>query len=236
MKKQYTQFLILLFTIGLILLSQFSGIKDLISFDSLKQHRAYLLNLVETNYIIAALLYIIMYIVVTAFSIPIAAPLTIMSGFLFGVIPGVIYTNIGATIGATCTFLIFRHLIGNRVQATYKNKLASFNENIKFYGSNYLILARLIVIIPFFLVNILSAFTKIPLTTFIWTTSLGIIPATIVYAYAGKQLGSLETVQEIFSAKIIVAFSLLIMLGLLSLIIKRYLYRKNKNRETTYDA
>lgn len=222
MKPYYKKiiFLILIILTGIAL--QFSGIANYFSFETLKENRDWLLTEAQAHSTLAPLLYILTYIFIVAFSLPVAAPLTLIGGFLFGVISATIYTNIGATLGATILFLLFRYFLGNQVQERYRSQLATFNTNLERYGANYVLLARLVIVFPFFMVNILAGLTRIPVITFIWTTSLGIIPGTAVYAYAGKQIGSINSLADIFSWQVIVAFGLLIMVGLVSILIKKY--------------
>ena len=73
-------------------------------------------------------------------------------------------------------------------------------------GASYLLTLRLIPVFPFFLINFLAGLTKVPLRTFLWTTSLGIIPGTVVFAFAGQQLGSINSPADILSKKVIAAF------------------------------
>jgi uncharacterized membrane protein YdjX (TVP38/TMEM64 family) len=153
--------------------------------------------------------YIGIYIVVVALSIPGATILTLGGGFLFGVLWGVIYVNAGATTGATLAFLFCRYVAGEWVQNKYQDKLNNFNRELSKNGYRYLLALRLVPVFPFFLINICAGLTKIPLRTFVWTTSLGILPGSLVYAFAGSQLSAIESVEDIFSAKILSAFILL---------------------------
>lgn len=223
MKKQYTHLLLfgLIILIGIAL--HVAGLTDYINLENFKAHRQQLLTTVQNHYLLSMLVYILLYILITTFSLPIAAPLTLIGGFLFGALAATLATNIGATLGATFTFLIFRYFFGNTIQKKYHTQLIAFNANVKHYGANYLLLARLIVFIPFFLVNICAGLTNIPLITFIWTTSLGIIPGSFVYAYAGKQIGTITTLSDIYSFSVIIAFTLLIALGVISILVKKYL-------------
>lgn len=227
MKTPYKHLLIF----GLILLMAIAlhaaGITNYINLETLKAHRQQLLATVQNHYLPSVLLYILLYVLVTAFSLPITAPLTLVGGFLFGALNATLATNVGATLGATVTFLMFRYFFGNTIQKKYHAQLITFNANIEHYGANYLLLARLIVFIPFFLVNICAGLTNIPLATFIWTTSLGIIPGSFVYAYAGKQIGTINALSDVFSAPVIIAFSLLIALGMISILVKKYLIQRN---------
>lgn len=223
MNKQFLKkILFIVCAIVLFLVLRSFGIDQYVNFQTIKDNREALLLFVQHHYLLAVLLFIVIYIMVAAFSIPIAAPLTIVSGFLFGAIPGALYTNIGATIGATATFLLFRYFLGASIQEKYSKKLAAFNQNIAEYGSNYLLTVRFIAAIPFFLINILAAFTPISVKTFVWTTSLGIIPGSLVFAYAGEQLGTINSMNEIFSFKVIIAFVILIAFGFSSILIKKF--------------
>lgn len=222
MKPYYKKIIFLTLIILAAIALRFSGIANYFSFETLKENRELLLATAQTHSTLAPLLYILAYIFIVAFSLPVAAPLTLIGGFLFGVISATIYINIGATIGATTLFLLFRYFLGNQVQERYSAQLATFNTNLERYGANYLLLARLVVFFPFFMVNILAGLTRIQIVTFIWTTSLGIIPGTAVYAYAGKQIGSINSAADAFSWQVMLAFGMLIALGLISILIKKY--------------
>jgi uncharacterized membrane protein YdjX (TVP38/TMEM64 family) len=225
---KYIKLAIILFLIiSVVLFSRFSGIENYINFQILKDNRAHLLAIVEHNYWSSVFVYIITYIFVVALSLPVAVPLTLIGGFVFGVLPAVLYINIGATLGAVVTFLIVRYLLGFELQKTYSQNLIEFNRNIALYGANYLLLARFIVLIPFFLINILAGLTNIPLKTFIWTTSLGIIPGSLIYAYAGKNIISINAPHEIFSLKIIAIFLVIITFGIFLLLFKKLKVFKN---------
>jgi len=95
------------------------------------------------------------------------------------------------------------------VQNKYPEKLTRFNHEVAQHGSRYLLTLRFIPLFPFFLINIFAGLTKIPVKTFIWTTSVGIFPGSLVYSFAGSQLTTLESVQDIFSYKTITAFCVL---------------------------
>jgi uncharacterized membrane protein YdjX (TVP38/TMEM64 family) len=209
MNKRRKQILLLVLFIAVILLIRFSPLGDYLTFDNVKKNREAFRMFAEENYLLSVLLYIIAYVLVVALSIPGAAVLTLTGGFLFGTLPTVLYVNAGATVGAAFAFLIARYLIGDRLQHKYEHQLARFNEEITRNGVRYLLTLRLIPVFPFFLINFLSGLTSIPLATFIWTTSLGILPGTAVYAYAGQQLGAITTVSEILSTKVLVVFLLL---------------------------
>jgi uncharacterized membrane protein YdjX (TVP38/TMEM64 family) len=220
MKTSHKRIIVLLGIAALIILIRFSALYDLLTFDMLQQYRDQLLSITENNYILTVGIFITVYIVVVALSIPGAVILSLAAGFLFG-FWGVLYVNIGATIGAIMAFLIARYLIGDWLQKRYKEGLASFNKEITENGYNYLLTLRLIPIFPFFLVNIFAGITRIPLITYAWTTMVGIAPASFVFIYAGCQLGNIDKPGDILSWQILLVFVLFGLLALIPVFLKK---------------
>lgn len=213
--------------IVIIIAIKLTGLDSYLTFENLQRNKLVLRRLVSDNYILAASGYIAAYIIAVAFSLPGAAILTIGGGFLFGVALCAVYVNAGATTGAVLAFLFVRYLAGDFVQRRYADKLIRFNRDISENGHSYLLMLRLIPVFPFFMINIMAGLTKVPLRTFAWTTSVGIIPGSLVYAFAGKQLDTIGSAGDIFSAKIFIAFTLL---GLLAIFPAVFNYAKGRMR------
>lgn len=192
------------------------------TFENLKAQQSSLSSFVQANYILTVLIFISLYIVSVAFLIPIATVLTLSGGFLFGATFGIIFVNIGATIGAVCAFLFARYIIGNKIQQKYKSKLQKFNQELEENKFQYLFSLRLLPIFPFFLVNFFCGVTNVDLRTFFITTSIGIIPGSFVYTYAGSQLANISAIEDIFSKEILFALILLATLTLLPVLYKKY--------------
>ncbi len=208
--------------IGFIIALRYSGVGDYVSVESVQNQREQLVALVQSRYWLSVLTYIGLYIAIVVSALPLAALCTVVGGFLFGILPSVIYTNIGATIGATIFFLLVRYAFGSSIQTHYQDRLAWFNEQMDRYGVSYLIAIHFVAVIPFFIMNLLIGLTRISLWTFIWTTSIGVLPGTFVYAFAGSQLATINTLQDIFSLNILLAFGLLLLLALVPIAVQHY--------------
>jgi uncharacterized membrane protein YdjX (TVP38/TMEM64 family) len=221
MTKQKKQILLLALFIAAIAALRWSPIGTVLTFENLKQHRDVLLMLTQNHYGLTVMLFICVYILAVAFSIPGAVILTLGGGFLFGTLAATVYINIGATAGASLAFLSARYLLGERLQEKYQTQLNTFNREIARNGTRYLLTLRFIPVFPFFLINFLSGLTKIPMKTFIWTTSLGIIPGTAVYAFAGRQIGTINSLSEILSRKVIIAFIVLALFAIVPVVLDR---------------
>jgi uncharacterized membrane protein YdjX (TVP38/TMEM64 family) len=227
MKRYWKKILLAAIIVFLVLLVRALGLDRYLTLENFKTYKDQILGYVNMNYALSVLSYILLYIVVVALSVPGATLLTLVGGFLFGLI-GVIYVNVGATIGAAAAFIAARYLLGDWVQRRYGGRLAAFNREIDQNGYNYLLTLRFIPLFPFFLINIFAGFTRIPLFVFVWTTAVGILPGSFVYVFAGTQLGSITSLKDVLSWKILLAFILLGLLAVAPVIIKKVRSRKSE--------
>lgn len=156
----------------------------------LQDHRDLLLAMVASNWLVAAVGFVTIYAIAVAFSIPGAVFITLIGGFLFGLVGGSILVVLGATLGALAVFVAARTAFGavlrRRTGPWLKRLEGGFREN----AVSYLLMLRLIPVVPFWLVNLVPAFLGVPMLTFAWTTLVGIIPGTVVYVAVGNGLGA----------------------------------------------
>jgi uncharacterized membrane protein YdjX (TVP38/TMEM64 family) len=124
---------LLLGLLFVVAIGAFYQLKGYLGLDVLKANRDSLLTFTEEHYVPAVALFILLYIVQTAFSLPGATVLTLTGGFLFGSLWAALYVNIGATTGATLAFLAARYLFSDWVEQRFGQRLhglqAGFAEN-----------------------------------------------------------------------------------------------------------
>lgn len=192
-----------------------------LSLDVLKANRDKLLTFTEKHYWSAVGLFILTYITQTAFSLPGATLMTLTGGFLFGSLWAALYVNIGATTGATLAFLASRYLLRSWVEQRFGNRLAAFQEGFRQNAFNYLLTLRLIPLFPFFLVNLLSGLTRVNAGTYVVATALGIIPGSLAYTFAGRQLSTINSLSELASPRLLLAFTLLGLLFLMPVVYRK---------------
>lgn len=167
-----------------------SGLHNYLTFDALREHREILLAWVADYGALAPLLFILVYAVATALSIPGGVILTITGGFLFGTWLGGFCVIIGATIGAAAIFLIAKTSLGDTLRAKAGPWLKRMEEGFRENALSYLLFLRLIPIFPFWLVNLVPAFLGVGLPTFVIGTFFGIIPGSLVFSSVGNGLGT----------------------------------------------
>ncbi|NJK71552.1 MAG: TVP38/TMEM64 family protein [Thermales bacterium] len=206
--KTYQKPLIFVTIIILIIIAYNSGLLKLLTLENLQNNQDWLTQKRDDNYTLFALLYTIIYIVSVAFSLPGATILTLTAGLVFGLY-GAIFVIIGASIGAVLTALLTRYLFRDSLEKKFENQLKTFNQKINKNAVSYLLTLRLIPAFPFFLINILGGLSRIKLSTFAWTTAIGIIPGTFAFVNAGTQISKVESVGDILSPGLIGSFVLL---------------------------
>lgn len=199
----------------------FFDVMAYLSLDVLKANRDNLLAFTEDHYGSAVLLFILLYVVQTAFSLPGATLMTLMGGFLFGSLWAALYVNIGATAGATLAFLAARYLFRDWVEQRFGHRFEAFQAGFARNAFNYLLTLRLIPLFPFFLVNLLSGLTRMNVGTYAAATALGIIPGSLAYTFAGRQLGTINSLAELASPRLLLAFTALGLVFLLPVVYRR---------------
>jgi uncharacterized membrane protein YdjX (TVP38/TMEM64 family) len=167
-------------------------------------------------------LFVLAYVAVTGLSLPGAVILTLAGGFLFGAVPATLFVNLGATTGATLAFLASRYLLRDWVEQKFGKWLGPVQQGFAQNAFSYLMTLRLIPLFPFFVVNLVSGLTRMNVGTYVVATALGIIPGSFVYAYAGRQLGTINSLKDIASPGVIGAFVLLGLLALVPNLYKRW--------------
>lgn len=197
-----------------------SGLQQHLSLEALKAQQAALNQQVQAQPLIASLLYVFIYILVTALSLPGAALLTLIGGALFGLGWGLLLVSFASTAGATLAMLISRFLLQDWVQKRFGSRLERINQGIDREGAFYLFALRLVPAFPFFLINLAMGLTRLPARTFWWVSQLGMLPGTLVYVNAGRELGQLDSLAGILSPGLLGAF---ILLGIFPLIARRLL-------------
>lgn len=212
----------LIFIAGIILLLTYLHTHG-IMFD-LKMAQMYRMDIEEAlmkNMFIGAVLYILIYTTIIAFSLPFATPLTILSGFLFGNIIGTLVVAVAASSGATLSVLINRFFFREFVEYKFGRQLRKLNTELHGNGFRDILLLRLAPVIPFSLINIFAAVTSVRIRDFFFATLIGTLPFTFVYVNAGKELAQLESFSDIISPQVIIGISLIALSVAIPIFIRR---------------
>lgn len=170
------------------------------------------------NRVLVLFLFGLSYTIATALSFPGAGVMTVAAGGFFGFVDGTIVVSIASTCGASLAFLISRTLLREWVATKFGDKLIAVNEGVRREGAFYLFTLRLIPVFPFFIINTVMGLTKMRLRTFFIISQIGMLPATMVFVNAGRELAKIDSLAGILSPSLIISFSLM---GVLPLVMKK---------------
>ena len=170
----------------------------------------------------SAALYFALYVILSAFSIPGAALLTLLGGALFSFWQGIVLVSFASTLGATLAMLASRYVLRDWVQRRFAKPMRTVNEGVARDGAFYLFALRLMPLFPFFVVNLLSGLTSLRVARYWWVSQLAMLPATVIFLNAGRELGELKSLRDILSPGMFFAFTLI---GLLPLV-TRWLFSR----------
>lgn len=193
----------------------------------------------QQHTLLTALVYFLLYVLVTALSLPGALVMTIAGGAIFGVFYGTIIVSFASTIGATLAFLAARFILRDFVQNKFATKLRTINAGMQKNGIFYLFTLRLVPIFPFFMINMVMGLTKIKTWHFFGVSQVAMLLGTVLYVNAGAQLSKLQSPADILSPQLLISFALLGIFPLLGkqfvdVIRARRVYR-NFTRPRRYD-
>lgn len=229
MQSSYIKRITVLCIIGVLIASYFLlNLGEYFSLEYLKESKEHFLELYNQHTFTFIAVYFCIYVVATALALPAATIISLAGGAMFGLVTGVIVVSFASSIGATLAFVVSRYVLRDWVQERFGDKLVKVNKGIEKEGAFYLFTLRLIPIFPFFVINTVIALTPMRVSTFYWVSQLGMLPATVVYINAGKELGQLESLSGLLSPSLILSFAII---GIFPLIMKKILMLYKTKRQ-----
>jgi uncharacterized membrane protein YdjX (TVP38/TMEM64 family) len=186
-----------------------------LTLDGAKEHADALHAFTAAHYGEALALSFGLYALATTLSLPSGTVLSLTFGFLFGRWVATALVVSAGTLGATILFLSARYLFREALRRRLGHVGERVNEEFTHDGFNWLLFLRLTPLFPYFLVNLVPAFTDIRVRTYIAATMIGILPSTLIVTNLGQALGSITSVYGLLAPEALLALSLL---GLLALV------------------
>lgn len=174
------------------------SLNNYLNIASFNKYKDTLLLYKQNSVIFFTLEYVLIYIVLIIACIPGTIILDLLAGFLFGYFFGSVLVIFSYSIGALLNFFLVRYLfIG-----LFKNKFTKFKSVINGDSDKDLLLnligLRLIPVLPFWIINVMASLLNVRLWVFVFSTIIGIIPISIIYAIIGD---GLREVADEFSSK-----------------------------------
>jgi len=180
-----------------------------LTLDYIKSQQAQLDGLVAAHPLVIAAAYFLIYVLVTAVSLPGAAIMTLAAGAMFGLWWGLLLVSFASTIGATLAMLVARFVLRDQVSRRFERQLNGINKGVEREGAFYLFTLRLVPLFPFFAINLIMGLTKISVPVYFVVSQIGMLAGTLVFVNAGTQLAQVESLAGIISPELLLSFALL---------------------------
>lgn len=173
--------------------------------------------------VFSVLVYIIIHIFRPFVFLPVT-PFSIAGGFLFGTVYGLSYTIIGLTISAIITFTISRYLFRDYVKQKIKGRFLAWDNSLEKKGIFYIIILRMIPVLPFDAVGYLSGASSIKFRDYIIGTMIGDLPGTFALTLLGSSL------LDIGSTTFYISIGMVLILIILPEAYKRFFSKRPEER------
>jgi len=202
----------------------------------LHEHQQSVVAWVNANTAAAAAVFVVIFVLGVAVSLPIAGTLIVFSGFLFGIVPGTALSVLGASLGATAFLYLAQTALGDRIRPHPEAQdpeglWQRLMHGLRRDANHYLLAIRLVPVLPFFLTNIACALLGMPARAFLPITFFGMIPSTAVMAALGAGLGTILSRGERPDFGVLYEPPILLpLLGLALLVVLPVFYRRWASR------
>lgn len=164
------------------------GLHRTVSMESAIRHSEALDRLVESRPLAAFAIYAAVYSAAIVFAVPGAVVFTLFGGFLFGAFFGALGGILGATLGGGITVLIGSASLGASLQQVALPRFQKFAQGFRDGAFGYILLLRLIPVVPYIAINVAAGLFRVPLGTFLAATALGIAPIAFCFGFIGSGL------------------------------------------------
>jgi uncharacterized membrane protein YdjX (TVP38/TMEM64 family) len=167
-----------------------SGVTQHLSLAELELRRQELTQAIAREPVFSLAVFVAIYLVAASTALPGVIYLTIGGGLLFGPWIGGFASLFAATTGSIVVFLACRTAFGDVIRRRAGPRLRRIEASILGDAFSHLLTLRLIPGIPMALINIAAGLVGAPLRAFVWSSVLGMLPASLIFAGLGSSLGA----------------------------------------------
>lgn len=170
-----------------------------LSLETLKEHGETLQAFVADHYLLTLVGLVLLFALLTASVIPGVVFLTVAAGYLYGTWVGGLATVLGATLGALAIYTAGRTALGKPLRAWADRKqglVRTVCDGVDRNTFRYVLVSRLVVTVPFHLINLAAGIMSAPLRPYLLATFIGLLPAHFIYCWIGDGLNDILSVDE----------------------------------------
>ena len=180
-------YLILLSVFLFLFFSKFS-LQEITSYNFIRENRSYFFELKNSNLFLVFTIFLISTILWVFPFLGFASPIALLGGFIFGKWLGTIVVVLGLSIGATFLYIFGNYFLKDLIREKFLDKFKNLEIKFKNKEFTYLLIYRLIGVVPWVLSCLLPAIFNVKIYNFFFATLIGIIPQIFLAVSIGSGL------------------------------------------------
>ena len=207
-------------------------LKELSSYEFIKNNREYFFDLKQSNLILLSFIFIaatILWVLMAGFGSPVA----LLAGFIFGREFGFMIVIFSLSIGATFLYILGNYFLKDYIKDKFLIRFNNLEKKFKKSEFLYLLVYRFIGGIPFALSNVLPCIFNVKIPNFFWATFLGLMPQIFLIVSLGsgiekiieQNLEAPKFKELIYSSEIYIPIFAFIVLVILTIIARKIFYK-----------
>lgn len=142
---------------------------------------------IDSHYYLSLMIFVILFTASVVLTMPWTFFLSVLAGILFDTTVGTLLVLAGGTLGSIIFFCMTKPFMSHFIKSN-QNWIGKTKKGFQDNAFAYIIILRLIPIVPYIAVNLSSAFFDVPFKTFFWGTLIGLIPTSMLYVSIGSEL------------------------------------------------
>ena len=177
-------YLILLFIFLYLFFSKFT-LEEITTYKFIQTNREYLINLKESNTILASCIFITITII-WIFLLGFGSPVLLSAGFIFGKWLGLLLAISSLSIGATLLYIFGNYFFKDIIKEKFWNKFKNLEVKFKKNEFTFFLIYRFVGGIPFQIASLLPVLFNVRVRNYFFATFIGIIPQIFIITSLGS--------------------------------------------------
>ena len=146
------------------------------SIDNIKSNKLLISHFINCHYLISVFIFFLSCLIFINTPVPFAALMKVFSGFFFGFHMGAIYNVAATTLACLAGFSISRYVLKAPFETVFYHRLKTIEDEVAKNGFYYFLTLRLIMLVPYFLINITAGMSRVSFRDYLLSTLYSELP------------------------------------------------------------
>lgn len=186
---------------------------------------------VDANPVVGAIAFIAVAALAKVTPVPGGIAVMLTAGYLFGSVTGALLAAAGAACSALAVAAVGRRLLFDTIHEAWGHRLRPIEEAVAEDGFQYLLSARLLPVVPAWLVNLVPVAFPIPLWAVGTATFFGLLPVSFIVADLGAGFAKVFSAEDLSAADVLLSTDTFLPLAALSALVLGSVWIKHRRKK-----